>query len=880
MKTILSAIKAKKERLLRSIRRRCNDQRGIAIILSIAGVALFAILALTFAAAAVRSQSEGKLITGILKSRIAAESHLQEIYSEISTSMGSAESTFIFPATSEYSFVLGPPGTPWQHNYVRYSQPTSDTALFHDGLDSAIHATIAGFDISPRSVTAILDTNVSWVISKDLISGQVSHRKAFWVIDESGKVDPTTLVKKGEPEGTEGERLGHRPSEISLLDVITDTQVVQMLQYTDDGGTLPDGEVWLSFNEILTQLRLTLNDPIQQQHAVGNIISTLSPYMFDYNAYFDTSSNDRDIERFPISESQAYWDGVTVADLVGGQGNAFDSSKATVTNAAASGIRWFNGGSTPSVNLNRITANMIDYFDQNSIPTTDVTVNTITDEPVGTYMGIENVPFLNEFVVTVRVLPKDSAPGYDLNVKIEAELVNMFRSLGISTWEDVKVGGRLSVIYNQGFSQTPIATPEYVDFIIKPNIPTASADPYSYYVFDSLPYTRDINLGSDTTVGDLYVTLEYATLALADSLGSVSTPMDFITNGAATNSPVESRVSFTDTSFKSIFIDVDDPRANDDIPSTWKWGQTWISGLAGTIGSKNTRCLPSIGGPTSDYEPYAIEPWDVSSACVANRKPVSLWELGAIHRAGPWQTINLLDVSLPGIEKGEWIGAYTQGDANLLSQLTMNSASLLHGQVNINTASDSVLYALFNKVIVSNTFDELFRGVNPSGMPAAMNDTLLASNFRLGDDSQVAGINVRNYAKNVADAIKAVNGTTGGLPFSTRSQMAGGIAMLVEQDTELFPTDAARESLFGKTVELTTARSNVFKIIGCSQIIQDVGSDLNQPGMTINGVVNVKQGQYDPGIDQIVGQTRYMATIYRDALNRTYQLLRFEYLDR
>lgn len=93
----------------------------------------------------------------------------------------------------------------------------------------------------------------------------------------------------------------------------------------------------------------------------------------------------------------------------------------------------------------------------------------------------------------------------------------------------------------------------------------------------------------------------------------------------------------------------------------------------------------------------------LSSAMIRHGKMRSLAELGLIHRASPFQTLNL--------KKARYIkrdtelkkaggASYKEGDANILDQLKLRGNDVMkqYGKVNINTASHETLQALFNSV--------------------------------------------------------------------------------------------------------------------------------------------------------------------------------------
>jgi hypothetical protein len=88
-----------------------------------------------------------------------------------------------------------------------------------------------------------------------------------------------------------------------------------------------------------------------------------------------------------------------------------------------------------------------------------------------------------------------------------------------------------------------------------------------------------------------------------------------------------------------------------------------------TFNAKNEFCNPTNAAATADKDlETATEPEDISSAYIANEPMKTLVELGAIHRAAKWQTINLrTSRSTPATAVDHDINTagdtYQQGDA-------------------------------------------------------------------------------------------------------------------------------------------------------------------------------------------------------------------------
>lgn len=207
-----------------------------------------------------------------------------------------------------------------------------------------------------------------------------------------------------------------------------------------------------------------------------------------------------------------------------------------------------------------------------------------------------------------------------------------------------------------------------------------------------------------------------------------------------------------------------DPRVNH-YPSDWKKGEKYntpqnysaavlakidADGItAVTPGAKNTELLEKYTDKFNgtDYDKETVTDiactgtatGRLSSAMIRHGKMRSLAELGLIHRASPFQTLNLKKARyIKHTELKKAGGAsYKEGDANILDQLKLRGNDVMkqYGKVNINTASHETLQALFNSVPYQKLVD--------SPLPAVD-----------ADDSEIFKVSpaAAKYVKDVTDA--------------------------------------------------------------------------------------------------------------------------------
>ncbi len=312
-----------------------------------------------------------------------------------------------------------------------------------------------------------------------------------------------------------------------------------------------------------------------------------------------------------------------------------------------------------------------------------------------------------------------------------------------------------------------------------------------------------------------------------------------------------------------ISVETNDPRHNLTVDQ-WTWSASWQALGNGTIGTRNSVCLPANavdkwGVPASttmDVEDGAIEPWSISTAYIRNAPMKSLWELGAIHRGGAWQSINLTKYNdLSDYTTG--LDVYEDGDANILDQVKLNNYSFTYGRVNINTHSVKVIRALLARIPLGGTY-------------ATPTTTDLLT------ESDAVDIAAQNTSNPVDGEWLYENGSDAAEdPFTNRGELAKTDRLWDETAYTSHglaqTTDRAREEIIGKVANICTTRPNFFTVVVVAQMIRD---------SRVKGTI----GQFDPAVDdvevdEILAEQKIMAIIRRDAFANTFSTLRFEYLD-
>ncbi len=231
----------------------------------------------------------------------------------------------------------------------------------------------------------------------------------------------------------------------------------------------------------------------------------------------------------------------------------------------------------------------------------------------------------------------------------------------------------------------------------------------------------------------------------------------------------------------------------------------------------------------------------ISTAVIRNAPMMSPWEIGFIHRACKWQTINLkktassLDEHL-GVHEGAWDDAsgtsYSGGDAAILEQIKMTDRIRSYGKININrlrTGDPNFKdHEEANKAIIKGIFQGIVYGEEPL--------EFITSSQRDADGKfGSASTSGKEIDGDMAD--KIVENFLAG----SRQQYSRRVSFInwAEDDfclgngfhdniVAVQDTDAAQEEIIGKTINLFSAEyssPNIIELIVVAQSIRDVDGD-------------------------------------------------------
>lgn len=795
------------------------NRRGVALLLCLGVLSLLMMMVLSFSYSAINNQASAQLQASLVRARLQAESTVQTVYADLSLEFSDPDDPRnIFPATkpgdtSHCGLITASPA--WNGRYYWIS-----TGSDHSGLAEALSVDFGNGALTPSANAPLPSSEAGWNPLQEAGTGsRLVGRVAYLLIDQSGMIDPSPIV--GNTIEANEPRKGISPEEINLKNILTDPAFAEEFQQQGVGnGSLPAGQRWFSYRQIFNRI------PLAQTYN-AELCERLFPISYDVEA-FHTINDDK--HRFDLKNAE--WDNfhndITASGIDADAGLFYDTNRVITT--PSGGIPWLHH--CPNTNQkNQIIANLIDYSDSDNIATTDNAANP-------TYVGLEQVPYINEILFAAEIISLGGG-NYNLQLEAFAELANIYRNA-------VGAGGHLQIqasVTGNSISGSPVTLTFNWNGLT--NIPAKRYDSLSGQI-------QNLGIGGSNSISNLTLTVTAA--KLTDSSGNL---WDFSRTNAS--APTTLNVGST----QMINVEVNDPRDNLDADQ-WTWG-TWAPFTNGTLGARNAACTAPAAGPDNDDEignymgdgpGGATDEINISTAFIRNAPMESLWELGAIHRGTPWQTINLKTYNETAGNTGG-LGAYTAGDANILDQVKLTDATEVSGRINSNTYLPSTFQGLFGGVTVGGAYD------NPG---AGTSLSIAQINQIIGTPGSLTAGEL--LYENGSDPASATDEIEGNDPFRSRAEIATA-TKLSDGSVIAQPTDASQEEIIGKVIALTTVRSNLMTLIVTAQTIKDLPTNFH--GGT--------RGVYDPGVDIILAEQKIKAVLYRDGFSNSFRILRYEYLD-
>ena len=578
--------------------------------------------------------------------------------------------------------------------------------------------------------------------------------------------------------------------------------------------------------------------------ADGNVIGDLTKH--------DLASGEA--YRFPLIRND--WDSIGVDALKGA-------------------IPWFRNASGQA-NVNQTVANLINYnASVNRPPVTD-NDNWIGGEP--TYTGNKRTPYINEAHADVSVggslgvrVPRPALEGdppvmkwyvkytdctYSHQITINVETVNMYPTTGgsdgaLAVRNPILIGEISYEYWNPNGDGNGFWVPQSIRFDAGTQweVSTSGNDAgYKVYSFmldngavgsvttpERGPYDRP--MGHD---GDFYqyvkvrnVKLSLDRVVLQDNAGRNADlalmPTQLQTGNTFLTGDGEQVAGAGDFSRHFYFdTQANDPRQNLGYgrqPGDWSTPlfSDNESAVNMTLGAmNNTINLGSNHDNEKRTNPSYAGNDSISTAYIRHGQMLSLWELGAIHRGAPWQTINLKCAP----SRGTAMDAYQNGDGHLLDHVALASSTdrandAVPGLINLNCV------ASFGGSSAPFAFKSLFTNFPVYKTYAAMNSGS-ASDTIAGDsvDSDKNGdLDADAYAKDLSEAVTYAI-SQGNLPRRTAVFPTSYSGDQMDKIIKRNVPDAEAEEIFCRVVNLLKWNKQPLKratVLVLAQTIKDVG---------------------------------------------------------
>jgi hypothetical protein len=878
-----------------------ESESGIAVVLSLGLTALILGLVLTYITTFQVEKKAAINFSNIKIAKMLAESALRR--------------TVI--AMKSYNIDTDIDITTFSSRQTDYDE--ADSLQYFEGLSEKLPTTIKKINYYQYSSDNPESSDpVTWVYIKDdnKTDSPIIGRMAYVIISDKGKIDPSATVDSGgnytsaisetnttyTSTKTDGSCVVGRPGRdvnemflTSLDDWFTDPYAENMSANNAPGGKMPAGERWIDISTIFAELGIS-DDAIED-----SFITTFNLYnSVDAEAFWIDLSNNSYKEpsemyhRFNLANS--YWDDFNVDSIVTNEtvpfGNGDDYSDTTVT-----AIPWIKNWKDPDTDLQsdtlsqQIAANLIDYCDTDTEATTD-------DEDNPTYVGLDKSPYINEIKLKITGETQKVENTYTTYVKATPtiEIANMYENL-----ENTKATISFDYKYDWTFQlrwdwwilinfydektfthSEEKSGEESFETTISITNTAGSYDSATGSEIDISPNGNNFSsfFGTYTKSENTFTFYpSYATpsnyksyitnfkiinfkIKLTDNNDNIQ-DYSFIIESDHPASGIE--VLDEDSSVNSVGntyynSQVNDPRQNL-YSADWADSQFLIENDPSTIGSKypSATCQYTTIGGTQDYETTS-DPVDISTAYIRNAPMQSPWELGFIHRGANWQTINLKkynDEDDSGMLTSSGGAAYTNGDANILDQIKMDTATEKYGKINLNTDVEGVLKVLFQKLYVGSD---------------------VGSDSGPGDSDGANEIDETD-ANTLTTAVLAANSTNGGSVFNTRAEIVrttNGITELYNNTLTDQTNDAKQEEIIGKFINLTKAsHPNIYTIIAVGESIKDIG------GITVDKagtLVVTGKGEFNIDGDDILASYKILVIVEHDPVTNKITILRFHIL--
>jgi len=349
------------------MKRMHKNQEGLAMIFTLGIVLLLFLIAMLFVTSALIEKKSAQNYNNLQKARMMALTGLER-----ATSLLHIYNTEVEDITTFYS----------------YSGESVDT-------DYLVNTILANTNISTGTfvISDSIKNSIRWIyLPQDHgIDTPITGRIAYFMGEtDFGKIDINKVTDFSYFE------FDYIDTDLVTLsdDIKLDTDwrssehIVHSLRIAYES----DSTITTYLNNNATAIRDELNE-----YFVFTSLPSYEAFWLDVNG--NGSKTDSELfHRFNLARTD--WNSVTVDQIVSGNlYNILDTSR-TSNDVIPWIANWKYAGGNLDARLNRrqITANLIDYSDANSIPTTD---SGLTVGALPSYVGLEKTPYINELNLTI-----------------------------------------------------------------------------------------------------------------------------------------------------------------------------------------------------------------------------------------------------------------------------------------------------------------------------------------------------------------------------------------------------------------------------------------------------------------------------------------------
>jgi hypothetical protein len=783
-----------------------SGDRGVALILTLAILALVTLLLIAFVTSMRVENAASKNFNEAVKARELAQAGVAEAVGAIRLA-----APIIGPPPNGSNYVTAPgviytcAAGAWTSNSLFTSVNISDpNPLQAKVVDLNTNYVITGQGTFYTAGNVPLYAGWSNVVITNAAApnGQLIGRYAYWVDDESTKVNLNVAgTRASDPSGL-------TPAAIDLRQLFAQADQINITNYVSKVRPL----------DTIQSVKMS-KPPLQGQYApnLSGDFTTPTESLYSNNQFYVTvHSTSPDVTPWGTQR-------VNLSNIVMAVDNGNPQQAVTaITNALSDpNLRlWFGQDfSQKYPNVQQIAVNIVDYIRPSAIPQipTDSSAVGWSDTQPPTYLGLRQTPYLNELVISnicqVGLVPGSSPPQYTLTVTtypvIELWYMYTNANWALPSPAEVLLRNVPGIAFSGSGAPAPITFPaNSATIAVNSGMPAVPPNGYSFktstvttpltfgpFTLSSLPLTVNLSAGTVTAIlriqgaAGVGGRLDYAQIPVRAQTLNIANPGTLTANWeSACNDP---RVKPVSTSW-----------------TTLNQGQS-------TLGAVNANAINMTAGGSG-----FLGDGDISCHIISGsnqRGQMCPSELAYIHTGIPWRTLWLEhQPSAEGNVIPDWLAV------DLFSGSSITNVDV-PGRMNINAAINNV--------------------PSPSGGSLPQRVAPLVA--LLGNSSSMSAAN-NIYTYTVHNTHNPISFVRLFNAFTTAGQVCE-----VEGLADGPGNKATREAPAQEILNLVTPRSNTFTIWCLAQSVKKVDKTFaNLPYFT-------------PGVDVVTGEAKVQAIVER-----------------